>query len=250
MFGEQIKKLRLALGMSQAAFADELFVSRQMISNFERNVRVPDLAFILRLTERFDIELTTWLQDWEKKTHLSTEAVKVLYWKTFLQLLATGSQPSMEMIRRHTLRNQPALSCLPMWEEVDFWQAMMEQLKQQIDQAWLQVKTGPVKIIRDAFLPAVGSQELSLQFFYQAADLKDDWRVFIGQACQHWAKCCFADGDGQVNKRWQELFLATLLESLLAHWFGGTYLATVAEIQGLYDQLATRSVTELIGDAQ
>lgn len=79
MLGKQIKKLRSSLGMSQAAFADELFVSRQVISNYERNLRAPDLAFLLRLTERFEIDLTTLIQESHGSSVLSQEKVNHLY---------------------------------------------------------------------------------------------------------------------------------------------------------------------------
>lgn len=57
--GTQIKKLRLSANLSQEELADEIYVSRQTISNWENDKNYPDIKSLLLLTELFDVSLDT-----------------------------------------------------------------------------------------------------------------------------------------------------------------------------------------------
>ncbi len=246
MLGKQIKKLRSSLGMSQAAFADELFVSRQVISNYERDLRVPDLAFLLRLTERFEIDLTTLIQESHGSSVLSQEKVNYLYWEGFMQLLVHEKvRPTQTAIHQWASQQEPVLAQRPLDDNHHFWRRLMEETKGRIDRDLVATTAGQNRV-RDVFLPVVCGHGRLLQFFYLEHELEPEWSQFIGQACQQWASFCLPANQGELAQRWQLLFLTALLETLLANWFGGTYLATLKEVQGLYDHLATLTLTELM----
>lgn len=53
--GNRIKELRLRQGLTQSAFARELHVSFQAVSNWERNITPPDLDNLVRIADYFGI---------------------------------------------------------------------------------------------------------------------------------------------------------------------------------------------------
>ena len=55
--GTQIKKYRQDLGLSQEALAEEVFVTRQTISNWENGKKYPDINSLVLLSNLFDISL-------------------------------------------------------------------------------------------------------------------------------------------------------------------------------------------------
>ncbi len=55
--GEQIKKYRTELSLSQDQLAEKLFVSRQSISNWENDKTYPDIKSLLLLSEVFSVSL-------------------------------------------------------------------------------------------------------------------------------------------------------------------------------------------------
>lgn len=72
--GNQIRKYRKQLEMTQEELAEEIYVSRQSISNWETNKNYPDLNSLIRLSEVFEVSLDLLIKgDWEKmKKEVST----------------------------------------------------------------------------------------------------------------------------------------------------------------------------------
>lgn len=54
MLGENIAALRKKAGMSQQSLAEQLFVTRQTISKWEKNLSVPDADALIRLADALD----------------------------------------------------------------------------------------------------------------------------------------------------------------------------------------------------
>ena len=55
--GKQIRHLRTQLGMTQEELAGELNVTRQALSNWERDVNEPDLNMLKKISQ---IAITSW----------------------------------------------------------------------------------------------------------------------------------------------------------------------------------------------
>jgi len=55
--GEKLKLLRLSYGYTQADLANRLHVSRQTISNWEREHAIPDVDNLKMLSEFYDIDI-------------------------------------------------------------------------------------------------------------------------------------------------------------------------------------------------
>ncbi|MCM1498330.1 MAG: helix-turn-helix transcriptional regulator [Clostridium sp.] len=55
--GEQIRKYRTELSLSQDQLAEKLFVSRQSVSNWENDKTYPDIKSLLLLSELFSVSL-------------------------------------------------------------------------------------------------------------------------------------------------------------------------------------------------
>ena len=61
MFHENLKTLRREKGMSQQFLADQLHVTRQTISKWERGLSVPDADMLIALSEMFEVSVSTLL---------------------------------------------------------------------------------------------------------------------------------------------------------------------------------------------
>ena len=55
--GNQIKKYRSELQISQEQLADRIYVSRQTISNWENGKSLPDILSVIRMSELYQISL-------------------------------------------------------------------------------------------------------------------------------------------------------------------------------------------------
>lgn len=61
MLGETIAALRKKQGMSQQTLAEQLYVTRQTISKWEKNISVPDADALIRLADALDVPVQTLL---------------------------------------------------------------------------------------------------------------------------------------------------------------------------------------------
>ena len=55
ILGERIKELRKQRGLTQSAFADDMSVSFQAVSNWERGIAPPDLDNLIRIADYFNL---------------------------------------------------------------------------------------------------------------------------------------------------------------------------------------------------
>ncbi len=73
MLNENIKKLRIAKGMSQVELATRLNVVRQTISKWEKGLSVPDSEMLIRLSEVFETNVSELLGTIIEETQTNTE---------------------------------------------------------------------------------------------------------------------------------------------------------------------------------
>lgn len=65
--GNQIKRYRNELEITQEKLAEKIYVSRQSISNWENDKNYPDINSLIRLSEVFHVSLDILIKgDWEK----------------------------------------------------------------------------------------------------------------------------------------------------------------------------------------
>lgn len=57
-FGSNLSALRRCAGLSQEALADQLGVSRQAVSNWERNLSEPDIGTIMKISELLHVSVS------------------------------------------------------------------------------------------------------------------------------------------------------------------------------------------------
>ena len=62
-FGEKLQKLRKEAGLSQEEFADQMGVSRQAVSKWERDSGYPETEKIIRMGRIFHVTLEYLLYD-------------------------------------------------------------------------------------------------------------------------------------------------------------------------------------------
>ena len=67
MLGDNIAALRKAQGMSQQTLAEQLYVTRQTISKWEKNLSVPDADALVRLADALDTSVQSLLGQPETK---------------------------------------------------------------------------------------------------------------------------------------------------------------------------------------
>ena len=73
MLNENIKRLRIAKGMSQVELATRLNVVRQTISKWEKGLSVPDSEMLIRLSEVFETNVSELLGRIIEQTQTDTE---------------------------------------------------------------------------------------------------------------------------------------------------------------------------------
>jgi putative transcriptional regulator len=56
---EQIRKIRRQKGLSQVEFGDRIGVSQQVITNYERGIREPDLETMLKIAGALEVSIET-----------------------------------------------------------------------------------------------------------------------------------------------------------------------------------------------
>ena len=61
MLGENIAALRKRQGMTQQTLADAIFVTRQTVSKWEKNLSVPDADVLVRLADALDVSVQSLL---------------------------------------------------------------------------------------------------------------------------------------------------------------------------------------------
>lgn len=79
MLNENIKKLRIAMGMSQVDLAAKLGVSKQCVSNWENDNVLPSIEMLVKIAKFFNVS-TDFLLDLDDKntldvSHLSIEEI-------------------------------------------------------------------------------------------------------------------------------------------------------------------------------
>lgn len=62
-FGEQLKRAREAKGLTQQSLADQLFVTRQAVSRWERGERFPDLATTKKISTILEVSMDNLMAD-------------------------------------------------------------------------------------------------------------------------------------------------------------------------------------------
>lgn len=78
-FGENLARLRKSNGISQEKLAEELNLTRQTISKWELNQSTPDIHYILKLSELFEVSTDYLLKGEEndfRQTYVKNELVK------------------------------------------------------------------------------------------------------------------------------------------------------------------------------
>ena len=86
----QIKKHRQALGISQEALAEKIYVSRQTISNWETARTYPDVQSLLLLSVAFDISIDELIKgDVETMEESVRKADHSLIWMYAAEMLLT-----------------------------------------------------------------------------------------------------------------------------------------------------------------
>ncbi len=77
MLSENIKKLRKEKGMSQEELALKLNVVRQTVSKWEQNLSVPDSEMLIKISEVFEVPVSSLLGENIKETDTVTELEKI-----------------------------------------------------------------------------------------------------------------------------------------------------------------------------
>ncbi len=78
MLGENIAALRKKQGMSQQSLAEALFVTRQTISKWEKNLSVPDADALVRLADALDVSVQALLGQPEEASAAPSDVAAAL----------------------------------------------------------------------------------------------------------------------------------------------------------------------------
>ena len=82
-FGEKLQTLRARKGLSQERLAEELGVSRQAVSKWERDETLPETEKVIRISDYFGVSLDHLLKDEpENAQNAPTSGRNLLEWLT------------------------------------------------------------------------------------------------------------------------------------------------------------------------
>ncbi len=109
--GERIQDLRKRQGMSQEALAEQMQVSRQAVSKWERGEAMPDTGNVVQLSKLFQVSTDYLLQEGCKKTIQTTSLAGTEKTRRFKLKYAVGLGLILLLIAaviviRHHLRNR------------------------------------------------------------------------------------------------------------------------------------------------
>jgi len=68
IFGEHLRELRAAAGLSQEALAEKAGVHRNYIGHLERGEKTASLDVLVRLANAFDMPVPTLLKQFDRRT--------------------------------------------------------------------------------------------------------------------------------------------------------------------------------------
>lgn len=69
MFGETVKKIRIAHNLSQVQLADALNVSKQTVSNWENNNILPSIEMLIKISNFFSVS-TDYLLELDNRQYI------------------------------------------------------------------------------------------------------------------------------------------------------------------------------------
>lgn len=101
MLGEQIRKLRLAAGISQVELANKLNVSKQSISNWENNNIMPSIDMLKRICTFFSCS-ADFMLEMDDGTHVYIETTDLtLEQKMHIQQLVRDFEDLNQTVRQN-----------------------------------------------------------------------------------------------------------------------------------------------------
>lgn len=75
-FGEQFKKFRIDMKLTQEQVATQLHISRQAVSNWENNKNLPDIEMIVDIARTFHLSLDQLILGDEAENNLTEKLIK------------------------------------------------------------------------------------------------------------------------------------------------------------------------------
>ena len=76
--GKNIKLFRTGKNMTQEAFAEQLFVSRQTVSNYENNKSNPDIDMLMKMAEVLETDVNTLIYGEPEQKEKKKQVVNLL----------------------------------------------------------------------------------------------------------------------------------------------------------------------------
>jgi len=122
ILANRLLRLRSTSGLSQSEFADALGVSRGSISYYENGERTPDVEFLVKVREHFQVDYKYLLGESEIKSDNS----RIAFEQSMEQLPAPIRACIMEIHKR-------MLACAEEYETHDYFEHMAKDLCNQID---------------------------------------------------------------------------------------------------------------------
>lgn len=92
---QKIRKIRTDRGISQVQFAKDIGISRAALFNYEKGLRTPPIDILLKIAEKFDIDIDTLTSN--NDIELSKEESKVLEEHNLLEKFITIESESMSI---------------------------------------------------------------------------------------------------------------------------------------------------------
>lgn len=131
--GEKIKKLRLDNKMTQSELAEKLYVTRQAITNYERNANMPSIDVLKNIAEIFKVDLDYLLEDKIEENKVEVKEEPKENKKKFNKLLLLIPS-GVALIITLFVTIIPLIIEKPVYEKVGFYLSFNENITYTIEE--------------------------------------------------------------------------------------------------------------------
>ncbi|WP_246574175.1 helix-turn-helix domain-containing protein [Leuconostoc miyukkimchii] len=193
-----LQNIRTRHNLTQADFAEKIFVSRQTVSNWERSISTPPVTALTIIANTFDMPLTELMTALEgEQPDNNHTAERQLIVDAFLSLLQqhNGTYCDMaQIIQESVIAYHRAMTLF------DSPSAILQYIAKQLDAqviAALDTNTvgDPFEMIADYVLPVLYDNSHTLKILYSGHYANGEWLYFLKNAYIKWATPFFDNYD-------------------------------------------------------
>lgn len=242
LIGEQLKFMRKSLGLTQRQVANDLFISYQSISNWERNKSHPTTDILLSIIDKYDLPINFFVT---KKTTSEIQSKKNIIINYFFESMTycVNKEPTVEMISQLS-----GISSLKIREYFPNYDDLIYTFINAIDQEILSIIEKEIKnnknvidIFINSMIPLLYNEKDKLQILYTRYYIKDIWLKFIKT---RYTKIIIENSKISIKEKNNVTILVNIMTVLISEWISTTNPEPVKKFQKRLEYLTRTPLAE------